>query len=133
MAVSVGEICENTKLAREMALMGNYESALVYYEGTVQMIHRLLITIADPTRKSKWQLAAFNAMLYSMDNNNVLYDIVVAGDSCSTVEGYLVQMMCNKFLVAEADKSMSRLQGPTNKVRKNYWKTADSLKAFDNF
>lgn len=56
MAVSVGEICENTKLAREMALMGNYESALVYYEGTVQMIHRLLITIADPTRKSKWQL-----------------------------------------------------------------------------
>ncbi|XP_026332213.1 katanin p60 ATPase-containing subunit A-like 1 [Hyposmocoma kahamanoa] len=56
MAVSVGEICENTKLAREMALMGNYDSALVYYEGTVQMIHRLLITIADPTRKSKWQL-----------------------------------------------------------------------------
>lgn len=56
MAVSVGEICESTKLAREMALMGNYESALVYYEGTVQMIHRLLITIADPTRKSKWQL-----------------------------------------------------------------------------
>lgn len=56
MAVSVGEICENTKLAREMALMGNYESALVYYEGTIQMIHRLLITIADPTRKSKWQL-----------------------------------------------------------------------------
>lgn len=59
MAVSVGEICENTKLAREMALMGNYESALVYYEGTVQMIHRLLTTIADPTRKSKWQLVSF--------------------------------------------------------------------------
>lgn len=58
MAVSVGEICENTKLAREMALMGNYDSALVYYEGTVQMIHRLLITIADPTRKSKWQLVS---------------------------------------------------------------------------
>lgn len=58
MAVSVGEICENTKLAREMALMGNYESALVYYEGTVQMIHRLLITIADPTRRSKWQLVS---------------------------------------------------------------------------
>lgn len=58
MAVSVGEICENTKLAREMTLMGNYDSALVYYEGTVQMIHRLLITIADPTRKSKWQLVS---------------------------------------------------------------------------
>lgn len=58
MAVSVGEICENTKLAREMALMGNYDSAMVYYEGTVQMIHRLLTTIADPTRKSKWQLVS---------------------------------------------------------------------------
>lgn len=60
MAVSVGEICENTKLAREMALTGNYESALVYYEGTIQMIHRLLVTIADPTRKSKWQLVSLS-------------------------------------------------------------------------
>lgn len=56
MAVSVGEIGENTKLAREMALTGNYDSALVYYQGTIQMIHKLLLTIADPTRKSKWQL-----------------------------------------------------------------------------
>lgn len=63
MAVSVGEICENTKLAREMALTGNYESALVYYQGTVQMIHRLLITIADPTRKSKWQLVRILSFL----------------------------------------------------------------------
>lgn len=69
MAVSVGEICENTKLAREMALMGNYESALVYYEGTVQMIHRLLITIADTTRKSKWQLVSVVCfhLLFSLD------------------------------------------------------------------
>lgn len=58
MAVSVGEICENTKLAREMTLTGNYDSAIVYYEGTIQMIHRLLMMIADPTRKSKWQLVS---------------------------------------------------------------------------
>ncbi|GLH05023.1 Spastin [Gryllus bimaculatus] len=55
MAVSISEICENTKLAREMALMGNYESANVYYQGVIQQIHRLLLTIADPTRKGKWQ------------------------------------------------------------------------------
>lgn len=71
MAVSVGEICENTKLAREMALMGNYESALVYYEGTVQMIHRLLITIADPTRKSKWQLVSTNKICYVFPPHHV--------------------------------------------------------------
>ncbi|KAK6636852.1 hypothetical protein RUM43_010516 [Polyplax serrata] len=55
MASSINEICENTKLAREMALMGNYESSGVYYQGVIQQIHRLLFSIDDPTRKSKWQ------------------------------------------------------------------------------
>lgn len=55
MAVSISEICDNTKLAREMALMGNYDTASVYYQGVVQQIHRLLITIADHSRKGKWQ------------------------------------------------------------------------------
>jgi katanin p60 ATPase-containing subunit A1 len=58
MAVSINEICENTKLAREMALMGNYETSGVYYQGVVQQIHKLLISIADPTRKGKWQLVS---------------------------------------------------------------------------
>jgi len=58
MAVSINEICENTKLAREMALMGNYETSGVYYEGVVQQMHRLLITISEPTRKGKWQLVS---------------------------------------------------------------------------
>lgn len=76
MAVSVGEICENTKLAREMALMGNYDSAMVYYEGTVQMIHRLLTTIADPTRKSKWQLvSALRITKYVLVHNSVLFKL----------------------------------------------------------
>jgi len=56
MAVSISEICENTKLAREMALMGNYDTSSVYYQGVVQQIHKLIITIADATRKAKWQL-----------------------------------------------------------------------------
>jgi katanin p60 ATPase-containing subunit A1 len=58
MAVSINEICENTKLAREMALMGNYEAAGVYYQGVVQQIHKLLLSIADPTRKGKWQIVS---------------------------------------------------------------------------
>ncbi|KAK0083598.1 hypothetical protein PV325_008535 [Microctonus aethiopoides] len=56
MAVSIQEICENTKLARDMALTGNYETSGVYYQGVVQQIHRLLATIVDTTRKAKWQL-----------------------------------------------------------------------------
>ncbi|CAB4055773.1 KATNA1 [Lepeophtheirus salmonis] len=55
MAVTVSDICENTKLAREMSLMGNYETASVYYQGCIQQIHRLLATIEDPLRKRKWQ------------------------------------------------------------------------------
>lgn len=53
MAVSVCEIYENTKLAREMAVMGNYESSGVYYEGTLQQINRLLMA-SDPSTKQKW-------------------------------------------------------------------------------
>ena len=51
----IAEICENTKLAREAALLGNYETAAVYYQGVVQQIHRLLPTITDPNHKAKWQ------------------------------------------------------------------------------
>ncbi|EFX87921.1 hypothetical protein DAPPUDRAFT_305607 [Daphnia pulex] len=57
MSTSVAEICENTKLAREAALLGNYETAGVYYQGVVQQIHRLLPTINDPTNKGRWQSA----------------------------------------------------------------------------
>lgn len=56
MAVSINEICESTKLAREMAVMGNYESSSVYYQGVIQQIHKLLLSILDETRRSKWQL-----------------------------------------------------------------------------
>lgn len=30
---TIEEICENAKLARDMALTGNYDSACIYYEG----------------------------------------------------------------------------------------------------
>lgn len=55
MAVSVKEICENVRLAREMFMLGNYESAEVYYEGSLQMISRLILMIPEPIRKNKWQ------------------------------------------------------------------------------
>ncbi|QQP35587.1 Katanin p60 ATPase-containing subunit A1, partial [Caligus rogercresseyi] len=55
MAVPVSDICENTKLARENSLMGNYETASVYYQGCIQQIHRLLPSMEDPLRKRKWQ------------------------------------------------------------------------------
>lgn len=38
-----------------MSLIGNYETASVYYQGVIQQIHRLLSGIDDPGRKMKWQ------------------------------------------------------------------------------
>nr|XP_027211602.1 katanin p60 ATPase-containing subunit A1-like isoform X1 [Penaeus vannamei] len=55
MMVNVQDICENMRLAREMALTSQYETAAVYYQGVVQQIHRLLATIQEPNRKIKWQ------------------------------------------------------------------------------
>lgn len=38
-----------------MALTGNYDTSSVYYESVVQQISRLMVSIADVTRKTKWQ------------------------------------------------------------------------------
>ena len=51
----MAEICENTKMGREYALLGNYETSLVYYQGVLQQIQKMLTTIKEPTRKQKWQ------------------------------------------------------------------------------
>lgn len=53
---TTAEICENTKLAREMAVMGNYDSAGIYYEGVLQMLRKLLTGISEPIRKGKWTM-----------------------------------------------------------------------------
>lgn len=55
MAVSVREICDNVRLAREMSMLGNYTNAEVFYEGSLQMISRLTSVISEPLRKTKWQ------------------------------------------------------------------------------
>jgi len=51
------EICENARLARENALLGQYDSALVYYQGVLQQIQKLMIIVKEPSRKQKWQVA----------------------------------------------------------------------------
>lgn len=55
-AVSTSEICENAKMAREMAFMGNYDSAGIYYEHVLQMLQKLVLAVAEPVRKGKWTL-----------------------------------------------------------------------------
>ncbi|XP_063403203.1 katanin p60 ATPase-containing subunit A1-like isoform X1 [Mytilus trossulus] len=56
-SIVLGEIEENTKLGRENALLGNYDTSLVYYQGVLQQIQKLLSSIGEPDRKRKWMQA----------------------------------------------------------------------------
>uniref|UniRef100_A0A4W3HR49 Katanin p60 ATPase-containing subunit A1 n=1 Tax=Callorhinchus milii TaxID=7868 RepID=A0A4W3HR49_CALMI len=55
MNTSLIEISENVKLGREYALLGNYDSALVYYQGVIEQIQKYLSCVRDPLNKQKWQ------------------------------------------------------------------------------
>ena len=55
MNVALSDIVENTRLGREFALLGNYETSLVYYQGVLQQINRLLNSINDEVRSQLWQ------------------------------------------------------------------------------
>lgn len=52
------EIGENTKMAREMTLLGNYESAEIYYQAVMQMIQRQVHLVDDTSRKAKWNVVS---------------------------------------------------------------------------
>ena len=54
MTGTLTEISENTKMARETALFGQYDTSLVYYQGVIQQIQKYLSSIEDPDRRRKW-------------------------------------------------------------------------------
>lgn len=54
MRMSLAEISENTKTGRESALLGDYETSMVYYQGVIQQIQRLLATVKDNEKKRLW-------------------------------------------------------------------------------
>ncbi|XP_021366779.1 katanin p60 ATPase-containing subunit A1-like [Mizuhopecten yessoensis] len=82
MSVSLSEVNECIKMGRENALLGNYDTSLVYYQGLQQQIQRLISSIKDPTRKRKWmeardqinqeyeQVKEINETLASFRSNN---------------------------------------------------------------
>ncbi|XP_029449930.1 katanin p60 ATPase-containing subunit A1 [Rhinatrema bivittatum] len=48
-------ITENVKLAREYALLGNYDSAMVYYQGVLDQMNKYLYSVKDAFLQQKWQ------------------------------------------------------------------------------
>lgn len=53
--MDLAEICDNAKKGREYALLGNYESSIVYYEGVIQQIDKYQKFLRDPALKIKWK------------------------------------------------------------------------------
>lgn len=53
--MSLREISENVKLAREYALLGNYSSASVLYHGLLEQINKYMYTVRDGSIQQRWQ------------------------------------------------------------------------------
>lgn len=51
----LAEIYDNAKKGREYALLGNYDSSMVYYQGVMQQIEKYCQSQRDPSLKAKWQ------------------------------------------------------------------------------
>lgn len=53
--MNLAEICDNAKKGREYALLGNYDSSMVYYQGVLQQIQRHCQSVRDPAVRGRWQ------------------------------------------------------------------------------
>lgn len=55
MSSEMNELLENTKMARECALLSNYETSQVYYQGVLQQVQKILRTVERGAEKTKWE------------------------------------------------------------------------------
>jgi katanin p60 ATPase-containing subunit A1 len=54
--MSLAELSSSVKLAREMAVSGNYDSSGIYYETVLEMVQKLILGTMDSTKKGKFSL-----------------------------------------------------------------------------
>ncbi|KAA8583224.1 hypothetical protein FQN60_015770 [Etheostoma spectabile] len=76
--MSLRGISENVKLAREYALLGNYSSASVLYQGLLDQIKNYVYTVRDSSVQQRWQ----QLWQEISDENHQLQDIM------STLENF---------------------------------------------
>lgn len=70
MNISLCDVIGNIKSGREYALLGNYESSQVYYQGVIQQISKLLTSINDPDRIRQWQEVSLSHFEYNLRTIN---------------------------------------------------------------
>jgi katanin p60 ATPase-containing subunit A1 len=54
--MTLNELTNNTKLAREMAMMGNYDSSGIYYDTVLELLQKMILSATDATRRGKYVL-----------------------------------------------------------------------------
>lgn len=54
--MSLEELARSVKMAREMAVSGNYDSSGIYYETVLEMVQKLILGTMDSTKKGKFNL-----------------------------------------------------------------------------
>lgn len=54
--MSLAELSSNVKLAREMAISGNYDSSGIYYETVLEVVQKLILGTVDTTKRGKYTL-----------------------------------------------------------------------------
>lgn len=54
--MTLAELSHNAKLAREMAMCGNYDSSGIYYDTVLENIQKMLLGCSDATRRGKYAL-----------------------------------------------------------------------------
>lgn len=64
-SMSLLMIVENVKLAREYALLGNHDSAMVYYQGVLDQMNKYLSSVKDTHLRQKWQQVRVMAAMFS--------------------------------------------------------------------
>lgn len=72
--MNLADICDNAKKGREYALLGNYDSSIVYYQGVIQQIHKHCQSLRDPALKAKWlQVSVFSPLNISSSHLVINY------------------------------------------------------------
>lgn len=73
--MNLAEICDYAKRAREYALLGIYDSSIVYYEGVLQQIHKHCQTLRDPAVKLKWQQVGYQYPACKLNYKSVICNL----------------------------------------------------------
>lgn len=69
--MSLLEITDNVKLAREYALLGSYSSAAVCYQGVLEQIRKYLLSVRDSSVQQKWQQV--NSSSFSCHRSEIIH------------------------------------------------------------